>query len=349
MIVKPIIDTSKEDLNKVASHPLQTYEWGEFREKTGVEVIRIGFYEKNTILEGFQMTIHKIPHLPWTIGYIPKSALPTKEMMEQLYSLGKKYNCIFVQIEPNCKKELGEKSLQALLQNTQVTLRESAHPLFTKYTFQLDLTPSENELLQHMHHKTRYNIRIAQKHGVVVKEEVSDEAFRAYLSLTQETTNRQRFYAHSPTYHRLMWQVLGKQKKQHGLSAHLFIAYYTPPGQTESIPLTAWMLFKFKDALYYPYGASSSHYKEVMSSNLMMWETILFGKRLGLKVFDMWGALGENPNKQDSWYGFHKFKMGYGPKHTEFIGSFDIVINPFRYELYKIANKLRWQLLKFCK
>jgi lipid II:glycine glycyltransferase (peptidoglycan interpeptide bridge formation enzyme) len=78
----------------------------------------------------------------------------------------------------------------------------------------------------------------------------------------------------------------------------------------------------------------------------MMWEAIKFGKKLGLKKFDMWGALSDNPDKNDSWYGFHRFKQGYGPEHVEFVGSFDLVINPMFYEIYKIIDKIRWVFLR---
>lgn len=110
--------------------------------------------------------------------------------------------------------------------------------------------------------------------------------------------------------------------------------------------LTAWVLFVFKDTLYYPYGASSSENREVMASNLIMWEAILFGKKLGLKKFDMWGALGPGPDPKDPWFGFHNFKEKYGPGHVEFIGSYDLVINPLLYQGYKLADKLRWFYLK---
>ena len=84
-----------------------------------------------------------------------------------------------------------------------------------------------------------------------------------------------------------------------------------------------------------------------MASNLMMWEAIKFGKKLGLKKFDMWGALSKNPDTKDSWYGFHKFKEGYGARHVEFLGSYDFVINKKLYIVYKILNKIRWFGLKF--
>lgn len=306
-------------------HPLQSNAWGEFRQKTGIKVAKA---------DNLLITIHPVPYTSFTIGYLPKGPDIDKEMLNKLTDVGKKYNCIFIQIEPNVEKNTKEYKFKHLY--------KAAHPLFTKFTFILDLTKSEEELLKNMHPKTRYNIKLAEKKGVIVKEDNSNKEFNEYLRLTQETTNRQKFFAHNKKYHELMWETLGpkESKNTKDLKAHLLKASYQ--GKT----LATWILFVLGDTLYYPYGASSSENREVMASNLMMWEAIRFGKKQGLKKFDMWGALGEKPNPKDSWYGFHRFKEGYGAKHTEFIGSFDYVINENIYFLYKIADKLRWILLR---
>lgn len=342
-----VSEKEKKQFNDVITHPLQTYEWGTFREKTGIKVIRRAYEQNRKITEAFQMTIHPIPHTPWTIGYLPKGTLPTRELLDELYKIGKEEQCIFIQLEPDIKKqEFQEKRLSFTFGNWK--LKPAAHPLFTKYTFQLDLTQSEETLLANMHPKTRYNLRVAQKHSVEVREETSEEAFAIYWKLMQETTERQGFYAHTKRYHQLMWEALGKKNPQ-GLEAHLFIAWYKPPEEEKEIPLVAWVLFTLHDHLYYPYGASSREYRNVMASQAMMWHAIQFGKTKGLKVFDMWGSLGENPNAQDPWYGFHRLKQGFGPQLVEFIGSYDLVINPVLYQGYKVADKLRWILLTLRK
>ena len=306
-------------------HPLQAKEWGDFREKTGIKVIRAN---------DLQLTIHPIPHIKYTIGYLPKGPLPTEQMLIELKKIGENEKCVFIQLEPNVEN-VG--NLKVELQN--LGLIPAAHPLFTNYTFVLDLTKSEEELLKNMHSKTRYNIRVAEKKGVKVVEDNSGKAFAEYLKLTKETTQRQNFYAHSEKYHRLMWETL-KIQNNDGLTAHLFTASYA------NEILVAWIVFVLGDTLYYPYGASSNNHREVMASNLMMWEVIKFGKKLGLKKFDMWGALGPNPDTKDSWFGFHRFKEGYGGKLTEFVGSYDFVINKKMYLAYKLMNKLRWAILR---
>lgn len=307
-------------------HPLQSNQWGEFRKKTKIKVINV---------KGIILTIHPIPHTNFNIGYAPKGPEINQKMLDELFEIGKKENCIFIQLEPNIKKTNKIYNFKNLVY--------SARPLFTKYTFILDLTKPDEEILKNMHPKTRYNIRLAEKKGVRIIEDNSDKSFEEYLRLTKETTKRQKFYAHNENYHKLMWQTLKQVGSidKNKLSAHLLRAVY------ENETLAAWILFVYKDKLYYPYGASSNKYREVMASNLIMWEAIRFGKKLGLKEFDMWGALGPNPDKNDSWYGFHKFKEGYGAKHVEFIGSYDLIINRKIYLAYKLLNQVRWFILKF--
>ncbi len=314
------------DINSHATHPLQSTEWALFRERNGTKVVAS---------DKFQVSIHRVPHLPLNIGYFPKGEMPNKETIQELYKIGKENNCIFIQLEPNVETSENKKN-----EIIKLGLVPSAHPLFTKYTFVLDLTKTEEEILKNMHPKTRYNIRVAQKHGVKITEENSEEAFKEYLRLTKETTQRQGFFAHTQNYHKLMWETLRGGTENNKLSAHLFLAKY------KNKTLAAWILFIFKDTLYYPYGASSSENREAMASNLMMWEAIKFGKELGLKKFDMWGSLGPNPDEKDPWFGFHKFKLGYGPMPVEFVGSFDLIINKPLYLFYKVADKIRWTILR---
>ena len=317
----------KNEFNKLVSHPLQSFEWGEFREKTGTKVIR-RISGKNA----FQLTVHNAP-LGFKIGYLPKSYLPTKELIEELRKIGRNENLVYIQLEPNVLSDQKEKI-------EKLNLKKSFHPLFTKYNFVLDLTKSEEEILKNMHPKTRYNIKVAQKHNVEVKQNNSENAFKKYLELTEETTKRQGFYAHTKKYHTLMWETLKSDNvDSNELSEHLFTASYK--GEI----LTTWMLFIFKDTLYYPYGASSSEYREAMHSTLMCWEVIKFGKSLGLKKFDMWGALSKNPDPNHEWFGFHNFKQKFGPEHIELAGSFDLVINSLIYSGARLADKARWMYL----
>lgn len=340
MIVREVLPEEKEQFNKVVTHPLQSWEWGEFRKKTGVEVVRFGFFEGNKLKAGAQLTFHKLPKTNFTVGYLPKCLMPDEYLLETLKKFGNIQKSIFIKIEPNVggiyRKEQAKLTSHQEVEKFLLPrgcLR--GRPLFTKYSFRIDLNQNEETLMAKMKQKTRYNVRLAQKKGVIIQEDNSPQAFEEYLKLTFQTAKRQQFYTHDENYHRKMWETL-----QPAGIAHLLKATY----MTKT--LVVWILFIFNGVLYYPYGASSREYPEVMASNLMMWEAIRFGKKLGCKTFDLWGSLGPDPDPKDPWLGFHRFKEGYGPDLIEFIGTFDLVLNEPIYKIYNILDSLRWKYLK---
>lgn len=334
MVVREIFSEEKERFDLAAKHPLQTFEWGEFREKTGRKIVRAGMFENEKLINTIQFSLHPFPILGFKVGYFPKGPYPTKELIESLIKFGKKNNCAFIQLEPNCEIDENHNSEQILKNFPE--LAESKKPMFTKYTYYIDLKKTPEELMAQMKEKTRYNVRLSEKKGVTVKEETGDQSFAEYLTLLQETAARDHFFAHNQTYHRTLWSTL----KGTGL-IRLLVARY------EGKPLVAWVLFVLKDKLYYAYGASSSNNREVMASNLMYFEAMKFGQRLGLTTFDLWGSLGPNPDPKDSFYGFHRFKEGYGGRLVEFVGSYDLVIDKNLYGIYHTADKIRWSLLNF--
>jgi len=305
------------NLNKVATHPLQTLAWAEFRKRWGNEVLETKW--------GL-LTVHRLPFTDYKLAIFEKGPTPTGDMLDALCLIGKEKKIIFIKLEPNVEKNnsiICTRTLQ-LLNNSGAVPGKT---VFTPSTFWIGLTPSEEGLMKSFSSKTRYNIRLAERNGVKVCEDNSDKAFGRYLELTRETINRQGFYAHSEKYHRLMWQIL----KKAGI-AHLLTATY------QKQIITTWILFVWKDFLYYPYGASTEQYKNVMANNLMMWEAIKFGKKLGLKTFDLWG--------REEGKGFTKFKEGYNPHVVEFVGTWDLIINKPMYFIYKIGELIRWPSLK---
>lgn len=333
MEIREITDSQYQTKwNELAGHPLQSWEWGEFRAKTGIQVARWGLFDKGNLAVPIQVTIHPLPRLPWNIGYLPKGPMITQELTEALKQIAAKYNCLMIKCEPKIESQDARKGWQ----DRQPYV--SGRPLFTKYNFVLDVTKSEDELLSGMKQKTRYNIRLAEKRGVTVQLDDSPQALARYLQLTEETTQRQGFYAHQADYHRKMWETLNPA----GI-AHLLTAKY------KNEIITTWILFRFGDSLYYPYGASTREHREVMANNLVMWEAIRTTKKWKLKSLDMWGALGPDADPNDPWYGFHTFKSGYGARQVEYMGTWDYVANPTLYRLYTWAESLRWMWLRRAK
>lgn len=338
MLIRTTKSEEKKLYNLVVPHPLQSWEWGEFRKTTGVKVDRLGFFDGEKMLKGLQVTFHAlpIPGLNKTVGYLPKGFTPDEDQLSALKQLALKHNALFIKLEPNIMQAASlsprfSQLTKLLIDNGAV----KGKPLFTKYTFQLDLAPSEDKLFADLRSKTRYNVNLAYRKGVKIFENTTQEGMEQYLQILEETKSRQGFYAHTPDYFRKMWQTLGDS----GM-IRIFNAVY------EDTIIASWIMFVFNDILYYPYGASRSVHRNVMASNLLMWEMIRFGKETGCHTFDMWGSLGPDPDKSNPWYGFHKFKKGYGGELMESVGSYDLVINEPLYKLYRITEKWRWKWLR---
>lgn len=322
MTIRRLAEKDKDAYNKVVGHPVQSWEWGEFRKKTGNKVLRFGAFVQDKLVEGYQLTVHPIPYTPFKLAVFLKGPKPSREMLNFLKELGRKENLLFIRMEPQVV--VPNRQAENLLRNNGA---KPGRPFFTKSTFIIDLIRDEDELLRAMHSKTRYNIRLAGRRGVEVIEDNSKEAFETYINLMDETTKRQGFYAHTERYHKLMWDSL----RPAGI-ARLLTAKYK--GEV----LIAWIVFVWKDTLYYPYGASSDKHRNVMASYAMMWEAIRFGKKLGLSKFDLWGR---EPGE-----GFTRFKEGFLPEVVEFIGTWDLVTNSALYPLYRVAEEARWKILK---
>lgn len=326
MTIKIIDDKfDSKKWNGKATHPLQSWEWGEARAAHGIEVVRIGQFDKDKLINVFTITFHKIPHTLFKIGYLPRSTWPSEDVLKLIEDEGKKRNVVFIKIEPYVLKSIPPR---------RDKIQKSAHPLFPNWTLMLDLTKSEEALLKNMKSKTRYNIKVAQKHGVEIREMTNDEGFEIFSKLYFETCKRQGYRGHDFNYHKIIFDNL-KEK-----IGHILVAYY------KNTPLSAYELFIFNDVLYYPYGGSSTEHKNVMAANLLMWEAIKFGKKLGAKKFDMWGSEPPDYKIDSGWSGFTRFKEGYGGEFVEFAGSYDLILNSSLYALYNNLHKLRKIFLK---
>ncbi|MFO0704295.1 MAG: peptidoglycan bridge formation glycyltransferase FemA/FemB family protein [Patescibacteria group bacterium] len=330
-------DTTKVDhdkWNKACIHPMQSIEWADIRKIHGVEIALFATVNNSEDYESvFLMTIHKIPRTSFRIGYIPKSkSFPDQNTLNEIQKFCKTHNIIFVKFEPH------------LLHSPSVTvphhLKKSPHPIFTKFNQILDLTTSEDELLTKMHHKTRYNIKLATKKGVKVKEMSDIAGYKIFEKLYFETCKRQNYRGHTPKYHEIIWKNLSvNQQDKNSLNSRILISYF------EDKPLGVMQLWTFHNTMYYVYGGSDTTHKEVMAPNRLMWEAIKLAKSSGCSIFDMWGSLSKDYDPKDPWAGFTRFKEGYGTEYVEYSGSYDLVVNKPLYSIYNVLHKVREKLI----
>ncbi len=296
------------------------------------------------MVDGYQVLTRKLPKIDYKVGQVLKSSLPDKKAVSAFQDLCRDENIVYLLIEPDyivrrwpnrkgkIKKDL---KVDRPVDLTKLGLQEAQKKLFAAYSFVLDLTKSEEELMAGMHRKTRYNVRLAERKGVKVYEQNDQEGLDIFIELLTKTMKRQGFYMHDQEYFKQLWRVLSPENM-----AHILLAEY------KDKVLAAWMLLTYKNRIFYPYGASSSKHRDVMASNLICWEAVKFGKKLKCQSFDMWGSLGPDPDKSNDWYGFHRFKRGYGGDLVQFAGSWDLVVNPMLYKGVQFANNLRWKYLR---
>ncbi len=329
MSIKLLTDKDQKIYDSVIIHPVQTWNWGEFQKSQGHTIFRFGVFDcKDQIKTAFTVSFHTIPKTKYSIGTILRGPKVTEEILKTVRKIAQDQNAIFIKFEPDIAKSDASMNFANLIVSPKVA--------FYPHTFKVDLTKPEEKLLSDLHSKTRYNIKIANRYGVEVKEMTNDKGFEIYLKLLFDTTKRQGFYLHTLKYHRDLWKILKNTDMP-----HIMLASY------QGKVLSAFMLFKLKDQLFYPYGASLDIHREVMAPTLLMWESIKLGQRMKCNTFDMWGCLSPDAKEGENGYGFHRFKQGFNGNPYEYVGTYDFVINPFFYKLYNSVDKIRWKLLRF--
>lgn len=338
MITRILYNEEKDAYSKVVTHPVQTWDWGDFQESQGHKIYRLGVFDQQKMISAYSLSFHKIPHTNFSIGTILRGPEIDADLIKNVRKIAQEENAIFVKMEPDVIEKIYDNKYQ-LIKNKSTLLNfpnlvVSPKVAFYPHSFIIDLTLTEDELLANMSPKTRYNIKVANRHDVKIIKATTDAGFETYLKLLFDTTKRQGFYLHSENYHRQLWKTL----KSTGM-VDIFHAVY------QDEVLAAFMVFNLKDRLFYPYGASLDTHREVMAPTLLMWEVIKYGQSLGLKSFDTWGCLGPDAHEGENGFGFHRFKQGYGGNLVQFVGTYDLVINPELYKIYNFIDKLRWKLL----
>lgn len=297
-------------------HLLQSPGWAEFRTKWGTKVVAVG---------NAQFTIHPLPFKPWTVGYMPR-VYPADINWKLLAEKAKEENCIFVKIEPNS---------ESFTPPQEYDVRQGER-IFAYATFLIDLKKSDEELLKAMHTKTRYNIGLARRKGVTVKIGHTEEMVNEFLSLYHETSERHDMVNHPDSYYKQMFSTFSSHE-----NAEIVTAYF------EGNPLASMVIVFYNDTMFYPYGGSTHLHKDKMAFHLVFWEAMQLGKKRGCNYFDLWNCLTpEQESENHPWYGFHRFKKGFGGEFVQFPGAYDVVFQPMLYPPVLILNKIRWAALK---
>lgn len=341
-------------------HFLQTYEWGQVKAKYGWtplyavwttgggfavlrdadlqslnpdqciaaalilkrQIIRSGFAARLSILYS-----PKGPLLDWTNESL------RERVLDDVQSYAKRQGAIFLKMDPDVELGRGVPGSDGdvIDKNGQLVMNAlkrrgwvyASDQIQFKNTVLIDLFPSEEELLARMKQKTRYNIRLSERKGVVVRMGRSGD-FPMLYRMYAETSVRDGFVIRDEGYYQTAWNLFMSSSEP---ACEALIA------EVGGEPVAAIFAFYFGGRAYYVHGMSRGIHREKMPAYLLQWEAIKRAKAKGCTVYDLWGAP-EVFNESDSVWGVYRFKEGLGGEVVRTIGAWDFAPNPLWYKIY---------------
>ncbi|MDX5348660.1 MAG: peptidoglycan bridge formation glycyltransferase FemA/FemB family protein [Hymenobacteraceae bacterium] len=212
-------------------------------------------------------------------------------------------------------------------------LRKANSDILPSNTIFIDLRKSEEELLRGMKSKTRYNIKLAKKRGVMVRKAAANE-LHIWNDLYQDTTNRNGIFLDDIDYFKSVLE--NNSKNTHSpAEVELLIA------EKDGTPLAAMFLVMSGGRATYLFGASSSENRNLMATYAMQWEAMKRAKAKGCTQYDMFG-IAPKPDPSHPMYGLYKFKTGFGGRIFHRMGCWDYPLDHEKYKLYQ-ATELNGQ------
>ena len=251
-----------------------------------------------------------------------------KQLTDGIKELAQKYKAIVYKAEPDVESDDNVfreviTSLGYKIKDDAKNFREEIQP---RYVFRLDIKDkTEDEIFAGFHTKTRYNVRLAIKKGVVVKE-VTRKELKDFHKIMIETGKRDGFIIRPLSYFEKMYDELSPNHMK------LLMAYY------EGKPISGVIPIFYGNKTWYLYGASSNEHRNLMPNYLLQWEMIKMAIQRKDDVYDFRGVSGVVDENHPQ-YGLYRFKKGFGATFTEFIGEIYIPFKPLTYSLYKITEK----------
>jgi lipid II:glycine glycyltransferase (peptidoglycan interpeptide bridge formation enzyme) len=316
----------------------QLLDWAYLIKKDYLNLERISIKDKNGDDVIFaQVYIYKLIY-NYTQIYIPRgpiiytqelSQAQIQEFWQNIESIATKYKAIFTLIEPT--QDLYNNYNNLLDEYSQNTIIER----LPHQTQILDLNLSEEDLLQNMHSKMRYNIRLAQKKGLSIhtvskNHPYFEKYFDVFFNLIQETATRGDFAIHPKSHYRNLLQ-----HSSDNIKVSLIIAEY------EQEVLAANIILDTPEQRVYLHGASSSRNRNLMAPPLLQWEAILEAKKLGKKIYDFWGV----STTKKSWQGISRFKTQFGGRTIDYPKSRIVIHKSLIFKLYSLFRKIRGKVI----
>ena len=204
----------------------QSIEWGKVKSAWKNEIV-LAEDKNGNIVGSISVLIRKIP-IFGNLMYSSRGPVcdihdenVLKELTEGLKELAKKYKSFILKIEPDIKSD--DKEFREIVKKLGYGIKDDAktfdQEIQPRYVFRLDIkNKTEDEIFQAFHQKTRYNVRLASKKGVVIKEGTKED-LKDFHEIMKITGKRDDFIIRPLEYFEKMYDELGSHAK-------LLMAYY---------------------------------------------------------------------------------------------------------------------------
>ncbi len=253
--------------------------------------------------------------------YIPRIRDEQIELADEIKKEARKNNCSWIRIDFFDKKQLDKFS--------KFECKKAPHDMQPKDHFIIKIAETEEEILKNMKSKTRYKVRLAIKRGVKInvfryKQAGFDDAFCEFFDMVEKTAKRKGVSFHPREHYENMFKKIPKE------NIALYIA------KVDGSFVAANIITFFDGVATYLHGATSDKYRNYMAPFLLQFRAICDAKELGYNYYDFGGVFLNSTDKGK--IGITKFKRGFCPNQeiSNFLGSWDLVLNPFRYKVYRI-------------
>ncbi|MCR4578779.1 MAG: peptidoglycan bridge formation glycyltransferase FemA/FemB family protein [Treponema sp.] len=271
-------------------------------------------------------------------------------LMEELALALKPYlpkNTIVIRFDPDVDfssvedRDMFNFGVKTVAYADRLKIRKNKVDIQPPDTSLVDLTASEEEILARMHQKWRYNIRLSQKKGVIVKKYEGDsvdlsEKIDIFYKLTKETNARDGNSSHSKEYYQDL--IMGSAAlREKNLDVPLIRLYIAEHEEDEIASIM--VLFSHDEAIYL-YGASSNNKRNLMPNHLLQWTAMRDAKAYGSSYYDLYGMPPEGKDEKHPMHGLYMFKANFGGKIIHRSGSWDRPLKSI-YSLYSFAEKAR--------
>ncbi|MGC9357606.1 MAG: lipid II:glycine glycyltransferase FemX [Anaerolineae bacterium] len=307
-------------------HVLQAWAWGALKERHGWEARRLLWQEDGEAATAAAQLLTQ-QRSSFALGYVPKGPIldwtdlgRVEAALRALETLAREQSLLFLKIDPDVRTDTtsGKRVVDLLKARGW---RPSFEQIQFRNTMFLDLRPDLDTILSEMKSKWRYNVRLAARRGVVVRQVVREELPMLY-EMYAETAARDEFIIREEDYYLDAWRTF----MEAGMAVPLV-------AEVEETPVAMLVLFYFGERAWYMYGASLDLHRNLMPNHRLQWEAIRRARDLGCTTYDMWGAPDVLDDSDPLW-GVYRFKVGFGAEFIPHIGAYDFAPRPFLYRIY---------------